>query len=170
MTQHLTVRGRSIPRHQIPADVSVGQHLVRLATEALGRGERPTLSAVVVSSEEVTLLALPEAGDRHGFLSGLTTVPGTEAVGLMGIAHRRTRSGAKVPALLCFLEWTDCGWWMSEAILDAEGALLAGSVSTRSAQAGDALPEGVGRWWSHARRSGLEARLAVDAPSLQAVH
>jgi hypothetical protein len=75
--------------------------------------------------------------------------------------------GPGVPVGVVFLEWADCRWWHWRAVLGADGRPLEGGETLWRAVDGDALPTGVGRWWSLGRLSGNVVQYAApDADDL----
>ncbi|MEQ1507867.1 MAG: hypothetical protein ABMB14_36905, partial [Myxococcota bacterium] len=104
------------------------------------------------------------AGDEGGLGPAL-------AVGLAGRFVYRARGVGPSPVGLVFLEWPDCRWWSWRVVLDGAGAPVADSESRYCAVDGDALPGGLGRWWSLGRRSGRTVRYGdvVPAPTASAL-
>jgi hypothetical protein len=87
-------------------------------------------------------------------------------VGVVGRFGLRRR-GAKQPVhvALVFVEWSDGRWWQWQALLAQDGAsLLDDTLIEREAELGDPLPDGLGRWWTLARRRNLRVRLEAHAP------
>lgn len=173
----LTVRSHA--RADIPADVGPERWLSSLVEAAVKAGTAGPAGVVLRERQiDVVELAGPRAaGIRTGWLlAGLTTTetqPGgrAEAVGVVG-RHTRKHKGVDVELAMVFLEWSDCSWWLWEARLDASGKALHGAPVVSCAAEGDALPPGIGRWWSAARRAGMRVELAAatQATDTSAVH
>lgn len=169
----LRLRIQDLHPHQGP----MGEGLVDVLRSGLARGGAPPV-AVVVRSEVVHLVGLrtdpPQPIAAGRLLAGLTRARFDDAedapvaVGLLGRFELRRRRDERVgvPMVQVFLEWGDCSWWHWRALLDADGALLDDSVTVRSAQLGDALPGGLGRWWSTGRRHRLQLQLRRQRPTV----
>jgi hypothetical protein len=141
------------------------EHLVGLVRDATGRGAAPP-AAVVVREAQTELVELrpPLAAGItvDQFLSGLSrsqpegrSLP--LAIGLAGrfVLRRRNEPqppGPRTSLVLVFLEWPDNAWWHWRALLDADGAIVDATATVTRAIDGDALPLGLGRWWSLGRR------------------
>ena len=105
------------------------------------------------------------------FLAGLTRSGSGEtdmpvAVGVAGRFMMRVRgseNAAAVPVAIAFLEWSDCRWWHWQLLLGTDGKPMPDGDMHRSADNGDPLPQGLGRWWSLGRRTGV--RVQVGWPS-----
>ncbi|MCB9685065.1 MAG: hypothetical protein H6738_07420 [Alphaproteobacteria bacterium] len=155
-------------------DEHLGTWLSTLVRDAVEKGRAGPV-AIVVRGEHVDLVALHPGGEpppmgTHGFLSGLTasTRDGdrAEAVGVVGrfVARRGPNDRAGSPVALVFLEWPDCRWWFWKMVLDAEGRPLPDGEQVTSAAAGDAMPAGLGRWWSTQRRTGVVVSFGERVP------
>jgi hypothetical protein len=168
-----SLRLHTMARERIPGDGGVESWLTVMMSRQLD-GQRELGSTLVVVRERTIDLVDSGAARAAGFelsalLAGLTTTTtpaggAVEAVGLLGRVNVRSRD-AELPAAVAFLEWADCRWWMWEALLtpDARG-LREETARERSAVDGDALPTGLGRFWSHARRSGVRMELGLVEP------
>ena len=85
-----------------------------------------------------------------------------KATGYMG-AFIREREGVKEGRGIVFLEWEDCRWWFWEGKFDPTTKLFEpDECRTLSALEGDAMPQGLGRWWSLARRRNLTLTLRLN--------
>lgn len=118
--------------------------------------------------------------------------------------HRGQQVQRSAPVAVAFLEAPDCDWWLWQRFLGvsdgsraagaSEGAGVpdrAGSVDDRApssglgadvagpeqvlaARRGDALPAGLGRWWSLGRRTGVRVTLtptsAIAVPAETSPH
>lgn len=163
------IRIGSLPRGEPRADHEEGLRLRDVLLDALSRGPAP-LVAVVLRRERVDLVETePAAAIRlplHHFLAGLArseTPTGGEvdAVGLMGVA--RVSDAARVA--LVFLEWPDCRWWSWRAAVEPSGRSVREDTAMVSAAVkGDRLPDGLGRWWSLARRARIRLGLRPAPP------
>jgi hypothetical protein len=148
-----------------------GDQLVTMLTEAVDAGNGSPV-AVVLRPDRFELVGLGAVRDEgltiDMFLAGMSRadVPDAGPVEAVGVAGRfrtkvpGTRRG-EAPVALAFLEWSDCRWWMWRSLIDAEGRLLDESATRFRAVDGDALPAGLGRWWSLGRRSRLNVRLEL---------
>lgn len=144
-----------------------------LADDASPGGTLPV--AVVVRRQHTELLDLRMARatglSMHGLLAGLTrSSPHGRglpvAVGVAGRLRYRAPEGGTVPVAVAFLEWPDCAWWQWQVLLDPDGSPRAETEIRRGASAGDAMPAGLGRWWSLGRRSGVRVNYGPrEAPS-----
>lgn len=161
MSRDLQLRFRTMLRSRLPGDGSVESWLTVELARAVA-ASKVGIAGVVVREHAIELVD-PRGPAEHGvglptLLGGLTTTVGehgaVEAVGVWGEMKRRGR-GREVPVVAVFLEWSDCRWWMWEA-LTADGAVREDTIVERSAIAGDSLPGGIGRYWTWARRSGVK--------------
>lgn len=171
---------RSLPRDELPGDADVANRLVTLVREGLARGAGKPV-AVVVRPRQLDLVRLDPvvgAGLPLGwFLGGLaTTVTETggaaEAVGIVGVVERRGAADAeRAPMATVFLEWGDNRWWLWRALLDPRNrSIREDAVQVLSALEGDALPEGLGRWWSLARRRNVRVDMSRKPEPDATVH
>lgn len=166
---------RVIARERFGDPLDEGPTLVRLVRN-MAPDARGWL-AVVVRDRRIELLdPRPFAGPGlQRWLGGLTRSEAlgegpARAVGIAGhLEVRRTvrgsgRAVAPSPVAIAFLEVPDCDWWMWQRFL---GPLPDGidDEQVLAGQRGDALPNGVGRWWSLGRRSGVRVRLDPVAPA-----
>ncbi len=142
-------------------------HLEDLVRRALDAGGAAPV-AVVVQPERAELLelrALVQAGVRVApFLAGLTRSQPEDAgpalaVGVAGRFQVR-RGDRHVPVALAFLEWPDCRWSLWQVLVGPDGQVVPDSDVRRRAEDGDALPLGLGRWWSLGRRTNARVRYA----------
>ena len=172
----LKLRSQSMPRPAAHEPSEEGQALVRLVREALGRGGAPA-AAVVLREGQTELIYLAPLGEQRlsvgRFLAGLTQSrlddgEPAQAVGLIGRFGLQQPSGVSIVQV--FMEWPDCSWWHWRALVDGEGAIREETATERCAQLGDALPQGLGRWWSAARRGRLQLALHRSAPPPVMVH
>jgi hypothetical protein len=166
---------------EVPPDEHLGRWLAELVRDAAasGRGAGP---AAVTCRDDGTIEFLPLGPDllrdaplplllaalSRSELAGRRAV----AVGLVGRfrMERRVRGepvGAAV--LLAFLEWADCRWVGWRRILDVAGAELGDGDTWLRAEEGDALPDGLGRWWSLGRRTGVSVSFGPAAPPPEAM-
>lgn len=171
---------RVAPRPEVNDDQAWGRWLVAEVRSALSRGAAPP-AAVVLRPERMELILL-EVAAKQGLpsdrlLAGLTRSAGPnasppEAVAVIGVFQRHA-GGAPLPSALVFVEWPDCSWWSWSGLIGVDGRIIEYSDEERQAAAGDALPDGLGRWWSAGRREGISVRLAPLAPkrlSAEIVH
>ncbi len=171
----LTVR--AIERSATADAASEGEYLADLVRTALERGSAAPV-AVVVRPERTELMDLRTvARSRLGltpFLAGLSRseVGGLGAPMAVGIAgtfrHRAPASPSDAPPVpvgLAFLEWSDCRWFHWQVLLGTDGQLQEDTELVRSAEAGDPMPSGLGRWWSLGRRRDMRVRYASGLPS-----
>lgn len=157
-------------------DDALGEHLVGLVRDAAVRGAAPPV-AVVVRPERTELL---ELGGLAGsglsvpmLLAGLSRsapegVGAPVAIGVLGRFLYRAPGappGPGAPVALAFLEWPDCRWWHWRVALDASGGPRDDTELRLRAVDGDALPNGLGRWWSLGRRSGAVIRYGPPRPA-----
>jgi hypothetical protein len=181
--QHLRLRIRVLERRPHDEDEVEGRFLADLVRAARARGTAAPVAGVVREAR-TELIGLHDVAGRGlsvpSFLAGLcaSEPPGhtrPRAVGLAGrflVRQRVDASGgppdAGAPVGLAFLEWPDCRWWHWRTLLDGEGKPVPDSDTLRRAIDGDPLPGGLGRWWSHARRTGATVRygkLEPDPPA-----
>ena len=176
--------GSSFRDQRQTTDDELGQYLVGRVKEALERGSAPP-SALLVRPERLDCLGLApvvQAGMNVGrFVSTLTrsrTVEPTGevlAVGVLGTVQTRPPGGGEqVPMVVVFLEWPDCRWWQWKALLGPSGELLGATQTLNRAVDGDAMPHGLGRWWSTGRKLPGEVRFdrwpGRPAPTADHVH
>ncbi|MCA9572359.1 MAG: hypothetical protein KC656_31180, partial [Myxococcales bacterium] len=123
-----------------------------------------TLDAIDLG--EIRATGLPLAWFVAGLTTSSTTAGGEAlAVGVSGrLTRRRTGTEALETCATVFLEWEDGRWWQWAAALDDGGSMDPATVEVRGAEAGDPLPEGLGRWWSTGRRHGVSLGLRALAP------
>jgi len=161
------IRIRGLDRTPAPSTEAEGEHLAQLVRRALDAGSAAPV-AVVVRPQRTDLVALAPLLQRRtaiaSFLAALTRseVDGHAlpvAVGVAGRLLLRRGSGPPVPVAQAFLEWADCRWWQWQVLLDTDGVPLPDTVVHRRAADGDALPRGLGRWWSLGRRTGARLKL-----------
>jgi hypothetical protein len=162
-------------------DEHLGRWLVTLVQDAAAKGGAPPTAVVLRDDGTLDLLAVERdlvadtplplllAGLSRSVLAGRSAV----AVGLIGrFTLERRGPGAPVtaPVLLAFLEWSDCRWVGWRRVLDAPGARPDGDALERALD-GDPLPDGLGRWWSLGRRTGVQVTFgAARAPDAELVH
>jgi hypothetical protein len=170
----MQLRIRSADRGPLADEAVLRAWLVGLVTRTLDdKGGLPS-GAVIVRSDSVDVADLrPVVQARHPLQLFLAGMAGTEtargraeAVGVVGRFGLRRR-GAKQPVhvALVFVEWSDGRWWQWQALLAQDGAsLLDDTLIEREAELGDPLPDGLGRWWTLARRRNLRVRLEAHAP------
>jgi hypothetical protein len=167
------IRVRAVPRDQLPTDDDLRTRLVRLVRDGLREGRGAP--AVIVVRERTVDQVDPTSALEGGVpipaliaaMAGSSTLPGgvAVAVGIAGRLTFRPEGGEPHPVATVFLEWSDNRWWHWQARVDAEGAIVEGSAVVRAAEAGQPLPDGLGRWWSEARRRGLRCQLAPIVPA-----
>lgn len=129
--------------------------------------------AVVVRREHIDLLDPRPFARNPGavarFLAGLTRSVTDDggpalAVGLAGNLQVRVRAlpaeRVGVPVAVAFLEAPDCDWWLWQRFLGAAPDDDAEPEQLLLAQRGDPLPNGLGRWWSLGRRTGVKVSLS----------
>jgi hypothetical protein len=159
-------------------DDQLGEALVELVRGALARRSAPTV-ATITRDDRIEVIALQSVVEHHvplqGFIASLTradfeaTTQDARAVGLMGTVHLRRPDAPAVPMAVVFLEWPDCRWWHWRALLDpSTGEPLPDTETVRRAVDGDALPDGLGRWWSLGRRQAGRVRITASPPPVVA--
>ena len=133
--------------------------LIELARAAL-RARAGGGAGVIVRPERYDLVDLAGIGrvPLPYFVAGLSrsTTEGAGpvlAVGVVGRFLARRRGQDPLPVAVAFLEWPDCRWTMWQVLVDASGDEVQDTEIRRSARDGDALPDGLGRWWSLGRRT-----------------
>lgn len=174
--RHLRLRIRVLERRP-GDDEDEGRFLADLVRHALESGKAAPV-AVVVRERRTELVGLQGLAGVpvRSFLAGLcASVPDVagpaRAVGVAGRFLLRTpadREGRGAPVGLAFLEWPDCRWWLSRVLLDAGGHPVPKTEIVRRAFEGDALPSGLGRWWSESRRTGAVVRYGAVEPAAAA--
>jgi hypothetical protein len=143
-------------------DDALGATLFGMLAERLPVGI-PRPAAFVFAEEAVRIVdftpVLTARADLHRFLAGLTTLEGTDVLGVLGVL-RRTQPG-RPPARVAsaFLEWPDGRWSHHARQLDGDGQLAGLEVEVQRAVEGLARPGGLGGWWSRGRFEGLRMRL-----------
>lgn len=180
----MRVRVRARPLDTLPEAEGVGHRLAAWLEERLHASKPVPPVGIVLRPEVVEVVDLMTAHRAHGtsphrLLAALAHSVGpagpAQAVGLFGrfTLQRRARGTVRrAPCALVFLEWEDNRWWQWHGLLDEQDALVEGSKMVREAALGDALPRGVGNWWSTARRLGLSAHpgLPIHEPTPGIVH
>jgi hypothetical protein len=164
------LRVRTVQRATLPADGDVASWLTVQLARAVEDGRLGPVAGVVVRESVVDLVDLaPVRADGRvpWLLAGMTSTRtdggGVEAVGLWGRMERHRRGGPSETMAAVFLEWSDCRWWFWSARVDDEG-LVESSIAERSALDGDPMPDGLGRWWTRARRERMSVRLQPQQP------
>lgn len=164
----------------LPVDLDEDEHLGRwlagLVRDAARRDAdgAPPAAAVLRDDGVLDLLPLGPALVRDTplplLLAGLSRSElgghRARAVGLVGrfvLERRSPRGPVKAPVLLAFLEWSDCRWVGWRRLVDARGDDDDDDVER--ATAGDSLPDGLGRWWSLGRRTGVQVRFGPLPPA-----
>lgn len=171
------LRIRSVPRGGVHPDAHPGEMLVALLSRAVAGGAHQAVGLVLRAGtlDLVDLSAARAAGlPMPWLLAGLTstiTASGPAlAVGVLGVLGRREGEGERRVAV-AFLEWEDNRWWWYEAPLGEGGRSVEDErAHVRSAEEGDALPGGLGRWWSAARRSGMRMQFAQQGGGSEVVN
>ncbi len=167
-----TLRVRSMQRGAIPVDAHPGEALVAWLQRVLSEGAHAPAGLVVragaldlVDLSTAKGSGLPVPWLMAGLTTTVTRAGPAVAVGLLGVVGRAVRDAERpAPMAVVFLEWEDNRWWFYEALLAADGrSLREDTVTVRSAEAGDAMPQGLGRWWAAARRSGMRMNLEVES-------
>jgi hypothetical protein len=168
---NLTFRMRvhSTPRSETPALRSLESELLWRLSRAVEGGAPLGGAGVVVRARTVDIVDLGDALRQGihvqaalGSLARTSTEVGgeVEALGWLGrVEAPRADGRGKTPCAAVFLEWEDCRWWLWTARLGAGGVgWQVGTAQERSALEGDALPPGLGRYWTWARRTGQRPR------------
>jgi hypothetical protein len=145
-------------------DEAIGWDLVDWAVTGWTRG--PTSSSMAlrvrgVGADAVDLgrLVGPRADHLVAALGRTGTIDDpVDALGWVGTV-REGSTGLFTRSV--FLEWIDLRWWHWQAMVGGDGRILDATVAVRRAVDGDALPLGLGRWWSRARREGLRGQLTA---------
>ena len=163
---------------RFPADAAaLGHSLAGLAEAVITDREKlPRPVALVIMADQVEqydLAAVIQAkADVHRFIAAAAGQPGVEAVALVGALG--VRFGPRVkprPALVTFIEWTDCRWWSGVRPLHERRLREDWPAMERSAEEGYPRPGGMGGWFSRARREGLKLRMNDRTqPGLGMVH
>jgi hypothetical protein len=169
----LRLRAQFFARLPAADDDAEGEHLVATVRAGVARRARGA-AAVIVRSERTEFIDLGGVIAARApvplFLAGLTrSEPDGKglplAVGMFGQLRFRAPGGAVAPVAIAFLEWPDCRWWHWRVVLDASGAPVPDTETIRRASDGDALPAGLGRWWSLGRRTGRIVRYQEPGPA-----
>jgi hypothetical protein len=170
------VRIHTFPRAVIPAHRSLESELLVRLAQAVERGAPIGGAGLVVRAQTVDQIDLGDAFARGlsvqaamGSFARTTTDAGggVEALGWFGrIEAPRPAGRGRVACAAVFLEWEDCRWWLWTARLGEGGVgWHLDTAAERSALEGDALPPGLGRYWTWARRTRQQPRhLAATAP------
>lgn len=165
------LRVQTADRARLPGDGSVESLLTVSVARSLEAHGRLGTALVVVRPAVVELVTVIAGGPIRtlelaaGLTTTVTAAGPAEAVGLLGRVERGARAGTK-PVAVVFLEWPDCRWWMWECQLAEGGAnLLLPTVRERAAIAGDPLPGGIGRFWTHGRRLRQAVKLSPIPPT-----
>lgn len=172
-----TLRIWTVAREDWPADLDAGPWIAGRLADGLAEGSTTGLRGLVLRDAGLDLVDLDPWRDRprnlHALLAGLTTTHTgggpARAVGLLGTGRRRQAGGARAVGVV-FLEWPDNAWWLWQVHRDPDGRPIDGTALEQGARWGDPLPSGLGRWWSAARRRGLQARLTRHDPPEAAEH
>jgi len=152
------IQVQSLDRRTLEKDGSLGDALQGLAAR-LAETSSVTRMLVVRPRSIDTIDPTPLHADgvpTHQGLIGMarseTRHGPAEALGLAG----RARRGPDGPEeALLFLEWPDLRWWWWRAPM-VEGQVRRARSLVRDARWGDPMPDGLGRWWSRARRHRAE--------------
>lgn len=167
-----TLRIRSVLLDRLP-DTPLRSWLVERLRLAAHRGQVEPVVLVVrertldaIDLREVIATGVPLAWFVAGLTTSQTTAGGRAlAVGVSGrLQRRRGVDGAQEPCATVFLEWEDGRWWHWAGTLGDDGAVDPATVEVRGAEAGDPLPDGLGRWWSVGRRHGVSLGLRALSP------
>ena len=171
--RQVQLRIRTLDRVPAQNVTQEGEHLAGWVQKHVQElSSRPAPVAVVVRPQRTDLLDL-EPVARSGvalnrFLAGLTRSEARpagppRAVGVAGTFRfvRGVERDHAVPVLVAFVEWANCGWWLWQMLLDADGTPMPETEIVRSAFAGDPLPGGIGRWWSLGRRTDVQVHYRV---------
>lgn len=166
---HLEIRSHD--RAGLTRTRSLRDALAGLAVSVATGPTEPRSRVVVVRPRSVDLIdaaplrarGMAPAAIVSGFGATETSHGPAEAIGLLGL----TRQGGEVPFASVFLEWEDDRWWWWIAPMD-DGQVDVGRARMRDATLGDPMPDGMGRWWIHARRTG--ARVRLDPLGLGSIH
>ncbi|MEN0063241.1 MAG: hypothetical protein AAGA48_13890 [Myxococcota bacterium] len=178
-----TGRVRMIERQTSGDALLEGETLLPIV-RGLAAPERVAWVAVVVRAQRIELIdprPFAKAGpDVMRFMAGLTRSHPANAgpalaVGIAGtlqlnLQTRNTKSRA-TPIALAFLEAPDCDWWMWQRFLgmdEEEESEAPEQILT--ARRGDALPNGLGRWWSLGRRARLKVQFEPQTPTSEMIH
>lgn len=164
MNVRFRVRVRTLARATLPAHRSLESELLVRLAQAVERGGPIGGVGLVVRARTVDQVDLSDAFARGlsvqaamGSFARTTTDEGgaVEALGWFGRIEVPGGAGrTRAPCAAVFLEWEDCRWWLWSARLGAAGVGWdLGSALERSALDGDALPAGLGRYWTWARRT-----------------
>ena len=136
---------------------------------ALGRedGLLPRPAVVGLGEDQVffyDVLPLFQGGrDVHRFTGAVAGQDGVEAVATMGVVRFGPQGSQRLAAMV-FIEWPDGRWCSALRPLDEQRKLRdEWPVVTRTAVEGYPRPNGVGGWFSRARREGLKLRGAPKA-------
>ena len=170
-------RVRVVERRTTGDALAEGPTLLPLVRNMAERDQVAWL-AVVVRRERIELLdprpfvAVPQLVAR--FMAGLTRseVPDggpALAVGLIGNLQVRaapSRNGPRpplAPVAVAFLEAPNCDWWLWQRFLGLDD--IEDPEQELAGRHGDALPNGLGRWWSLGRRTGVRVQLERLEPA-----
>lgn len=166
------IQVRSMDRHKLEQHGSLGEALQSLAAETAEQDA--TTRMLVVRPRSVDLI---DPTPLHA--AGVSTPQG-----LVGMAHSQTRHGAVEalglvgraqrgpsgpPEALLFLEWPDLRWWWWRAPM-AAGRVQRAHAIVRDARWGDPMPDGLGRWWTRARKTGAVQPVSLEPIGVGGVH
>jgi len=179
----ITTRVRRLERRTAGDALQEGSTLLPLLD---GLSEDQTAwVAIVVRRQHIELVdPRPFAGPPPAvarFMAGLTRSETPDggpamAVGLAGNlqVRVRARSGGRridrsAPVTVAFLEAPDCDWWLWQRFLGATSDDGVPPEQQLAGRHGDPLPNGLGRWWSLGRRSGVRVTLQTETPAMPEV-
>ncbi len=154
-------------------DEALGDALMGRVTQALIQGvPRPALLLLrdeqVDQVDIVDVLQAP-APDRERMLAALASQPGVRCCALAGAMTLQRRRGPEIigrqRAVVVFLEWPDNRWWSAWLPVADDRRPLADAPVIQRAVDGSPRPNGVGGWFSLARRENL--RLNLHRPESQ---
>lgn len=172
-TPRFNVQSLALP---VPIDdEALARHLVERVRYNLAKNGSAPGVAVAVLPGRADLFPLAQVGENWRefsyFLASLSRAeiqgdPPVAAVGVMGRFSGTAPTGTPLDTAMVFLEWSDCRWWHWQMAL-TPGGRATDSESWFSAQDGDSLPPGLGRWWSLGRRRQFGLRLERAIPLLR---
>lgn len=179
MSGRLQLRVQAGPRalDRLPLDDDdLGEAIFRDAAERISRGA-PAPTAIALTPTSVQRIDLGPvirlgAGAPLRFLASMAGQPDVDCLAQLAVLQQRRAGRPPERGLCLFIEWTDCRWWLRWLPLDAEGGPRWAALHTRRAREGWPRPNGLGGWFSLARRAELRLRLEApgEQPGLHLVH
>ncbi|MSP56536.1 MAG: hypothetical protein EXR69_13190 [Myxococcales bacterium] len=154
-------------------DDALGLCVWRVLAEAISRGSPPPAILLLTPEQAhmVDLVPLLKAGESLNGrgVSGLASLPGVDAMALVGLLTRRQRGRTEGRVAVAFLEWPDGRWWLARRALVPLGSGIGldplKDVTVERAVDGHGKPGGIGGWFRRARVEGL--RVELHGPEIE---